>query len=47
MLRLELHPDLRVSYSDARAMSLLEILHRHAILDRIDAEKQAALPRSS
>jgi hypothetical protein len=40
LLRLEIHPDMRMSYSDVQRLSLLEVLRRHAILDQIDSEKE-------
>lgn len=41
-LRLEMHPDLRMSKSDVDRLSLLEFAHRHAVLDQIDAAKDKA-----
>lgn len=41
-LRLMLHPDLRMSLSDARQASLRELVMLHGALDLIDHKKKQA-----
>lgn len=41
-LRLIIHPDLRMSLTDARQASLRELVMLHGALDLIDHKKQAA-----
>lgn len=42
LLRLIMHPDLQMSLTDARQLSIRELVVFHATLDLLDAKKQQA-----